>query len=80
MVYQGSGLPGYGRLIIVKHTESLLSAYGYLGKTHVREGEAVRRGQVIADVGTGGGYKAPVLHFEIRLNGNSMDPLRYLPG
>jgi len=79
VVYQGSGLPGYGRLIIVKHSESLLSAYGYLGKAYVAEGDFVRSGQQIADLGMGGGYNKPVVHFEIRRNGQPKDPLAYLP-
>jgi lipoprotein NlpD len=79
VVYQGSGLPGYGRLIIVKHSESLLSAYGYLGKAYVAEGDFVRGGQQIADLGMGGGYNKPVVHFEIRRNGQPKDPLAYLP-
>lgn len=80
VVYQGSGLPGYGRLIIVKHSESLLSAYGYLGKTYVAEGDFVRGGQEIALMGVGGGYSKPVVHFEIRHDGRPRDPLSYLPG
>ncbi len=80
VVYQGSGLPGYGRLIIVKHSESLLSAYGYLGKTYVAEGDFVRGGQEIALMGRGSGYSKPVVHFEIRHDGRPRDPLSYLPG
>lgn len=80
IVYGGSGLPGYGRLIIVKHSGSLLSAYGYLGKPLVHEGDGVEAGQILADTGSGGGYRGHVLHFEIRRDGKPVDPLRYLPG
>ncbi len=80
VVYRGSGLPGYGQLIIVKHSESLLSAYGYLGHIEVKEGQRVQRGQVIAGAGIGGGYREPVVHFEIRRDGKAVDPRGYLPG
>jgi lipoprotein NlpD len=80
VVYEGSGLPGYGRLIILKHTESLLSAYGHLGGFHVKEGDIVKSGQVLADLSTGGGKDAPVLRFEIRQDGQPRNPLAFLPG
>jgi lipoprotein NlpD len=78
VVYSGSGLPGYGRLIIVKHSESFLSAYGYLGKIMVKEGDSVSSGQTIAELGSSNDNR-PVLHFEIRRDGKPVDPLRYLP-
>jgi lipoprotein NlpD len=78
VVYSGSGLPGYGRLIIVKHSESFLSAYGYLGKIMVKEGDSVSSGQTIAELGSSNDNR-PVLHFEIRRDGEPVDPLRYLP-
>lgn len=80
VVYEGSGLPGYGRLIILKHTDSLLSAYGHLGGFHVKEGDVVEPGQVLADLSTGGSNNAPVLRFEIRQDGQPKNPLAYLPG
>ena len=78
VVYSGSGLKGYGNLIIVKHDKSYLSAYGFNQRLLVSEGVRVKRGQVIAEVGqaSGGGYR---LHFEIRRSGTAVDPLRYLP-
>lgn len=79
VVYSGSGLPGYGRLIIVKHSDNLLSAYGYLGKILVKEGDSVQMGQSIAELGTSNENR-PILHFEIRQNGKPVDPLRFLPG
>lgn len=78
IVYKGSGLRGYGRLIIVKHSNSLLSAYGYLGRMFVEEGDSVGKGQAIAELGNDS--NPPVLHFEVRENGKPVDPLRYLPG
>ena len=78
VVYSGSGLIGYGQLIIIKHNNAFLSAYGYNRKLAVREGDRVKGGQEIAQMGTGPG-KEPAVHFEIRLNGKPVDPLRYLP-
>jgi len=78
VVYSGSGLIGYGQLIIIKHNNAFLSAYGYNRKLFVTEGDRVTGGQEIAQMGTGPG-KSPSVHFEIRLNGKPVDPLRYLP-
>ena len=78
VVYSGSGLIGYGKLIIVKHNNAYLSAYGHNSALLVDEGDSVRSGQRIARMGQGPGQQ-PVLHFEIRLNGKPVDPLRYLP-
>jgi murein DD-endopeptidase MepM/ murein hydrolase activator NlpD len=77
VVYAGSGLPHYGRLIILKHRNNLLSAYGHLGKILVKEGETIRSGQTIAELGVG--KTNPVLHFEIRRNGKPVNPLNFLP-
>jgi lipoprotein NlpD len=78
VVYSGSGLKGYGNLIILKHNNSYLSAYGFNSRLLVNEGARVKRGQGVAEVGqaSGGGYR---LHFEIRRNGTAVDPLKYLP-
>lgn len=78
VVYAGSGLIGYGRIIIVKHSEEFLSAYGHNDELFVREGEQVKRGEKIAALGRGPGNK-PLLHFEIRVNGKAVDPMQYLP-
>lgn len=78
VVYSGSGLLGYGNLIILKHNETYLSAYGHNETLLVGEGEHVRAGQRIATMGLGPGDRA-VLHFEIRRKGKPVDPLRYLP-
>lgn len=78
VVYAGSGLVGYGRLIIVKHNDTYLSAYGHNRNLLVKEGDVVRAGQVIAEMGSSGTNRTQ-LHFEIRQNGKSVDPLRYLP-
>jgi lipoprotein NlpD len=78
VVYAGSGLVGYGRLIIIKHNERFLSAYGYNDKLFVQEGSQVHVGQVIAEMGSSGTNRVQ-LHFEIRRDGKSVDPLQYLP-
>lgn len=78
VVYAGSGLAGYGQLIIIKHNDQFLSAYGHNSKLLVAEGDAVKKGQVIAEVGSSGTDKNK-LHFEIRKSGKPVDPMLYLP-
>jgi lipoprotein NlpD len=78
VVYAGSGLIGYGQLIILKHNDTYLSAYGYTASLLVQEGQEVKRGQRIATMGEGPERRAR-LHFEIRRNGEPVDPRRYLP-
>jgi lipoprotein NlpD len=75
VVYAGSGLIGYGQLVIVKHNDTYLSAYGYLTRVLVAQGEDVTRGQTIASMGRGP-ERQPRLHFEIRRNGVPVDPLQ----
>ena len=78
VVYAGSGLIGYGQLIIVKHNDTYLSAYGYNASLLVKEGQAITKGQRIATMGEGPERKAR-LHFEIRRNGQPVNPRQYLP-
>ncbi len=78
VVYSGSGLVGYGELIIVKHDEQWLSAYGHNRARLVNEGALVKAGQQIAEMGRTGAAR-DMLHFEIRYNGKPVDPLGYLP-
>jgi lipoprotein NlpD len=78
VVYSGTGIRGYGNLIIIKHGENLLSAYAHNSEALVREGQEVSLGQVIGRMGEGSSQK-PVLYFEIRRNGKPVDPLRFLP-
>ena len=78
VVYSGSGLRGYGELIIIQHNETFLSAYAHNEARLVREGQRVASGDVIARMGSSG-TKHVVLHFEIRRNGKAVDPLAYLP-
>ena len=78
VVYSDSGLLGYGRLIIIKHNDTFLSAYAHNSELLVKEGDRVMGGQNIALMGETTDGKA-VLHFEIRKNGQPIDPLKYLP-
>ena len=78
VVYSGNGLLGYGELVIVKHSGTFLSAYAHNRARLVKEGDRVKAGQQIAEMGsTGAGL--PALHFEIRQNGKPVDPLQFLP-
>ncbi len=78
VVYSGGGLSHYGKLIIVKHNETFLSAYAHNKRLLVREGELIKSGQLIAEMGSTGTNKTK-LHFEIRRDGKPVDPMRYLP-
>ena len=78
VVYAGSGLRGYGELVIIKHSDVYVSAYGHNRSLLVREGQKVKAGQVIADMGSTGADRVK-LHFEIRRQGKPVDPLQYLP-
>ena len=78
VVYSGSGLVGYGELVIVKHDDEWLSAYGHNRSRLVNEGQLVKAGQQIAEMGRTGAAR-DMLHFEIRYNGKPVDPLGYLP-
>ncbi len=79
VVYSGNGLIGYGELIIVKHDSTLLSAYGHNRRRLVQEGDKVKAGQQIAEMGSSSATR-DMLHFEIRRNGKPADPLGFLPG
>lgn len=78
VVYSGNGLIGYGNLLIVKHDDLYLSAYANNASLQVAEGQKVTQGQVIAKCGKSASG-IPSLHFEIRKNGKSVNPLGYLP-
>ena len=78
VVYSGAGLVGFGELIIVKHSDQWLSAYGHNRKRLVNEGQSVKAGEQIAEMGRTGAAR-DMLHFEIRYNGKPVDPLQYLP-
>ncbi len=80
VVYSGSGLQHYGKLIIIKHNAKFLSAYAHNRKLLVSEGVVVQKGQKIAEMGqTGTGINRIMLHFEIRADGIPVNPLSFLP-
>ena len=78
VMYAGSGIRGYGNLVIVKHSNTLLSAYAHNKVIMVKEGDTVSKGQVIAEMGDTDADSVK-LHFEIRLQGKPVDPARFLP-
>ena len=78
VVYTGSGLRGYGNLIIIKHADNLLSAYAHNRELLVHDGQDVAVGQVIAHMGEGAN-QAAILYFELRQNGKPIDPEPFLP-
>lgn len=77
VVYQGSGLRGYGKLVILKHNQEFLSAYAHCDKIVVSEGDVIKKGQQIASMGNTGSDKTK-LHFEIRYRGTPVNPEQYL--
>jgi lipoprotein NlpD len=78
VVYSGAGLRGYGKLIIIKHNDTYLSAYAHNSNLLVKEGQSVARGQKIAEIGNTDSPQVK-LHFEIRRLGEPVDPLKFLP-
>lgn len=78
VVYSGTGLVGYGNLIIIKHNSTYLSAYGHNSRLLLKEGQFAKAGQKIAEIGSTGTNRDK-LHFEIRRNGKPVNPLQYLP-
>ncbi len=78
VMYAGSGIRGYGNLVIIKHTNNLLSAYAHNQAILVKEGQSVTKGQKIAEMGKSDSDTVK-LHFEIRQQGKPVDPSKYLP-
>jgi lipoprotein NlpD len=78
VVYSGTGLKGYGKLLIIKHNNNYFSAYAHNNKILVREGNWVKQGQKVAQLGSTDADR-PMLHFEIRRNGKPVNPVHYLP-
>jgi lipoprotein NlpD len=79
VVYSGTGLRGYGKLVILKHNSTYLSAYAHNQTIAVKEGQTVTKGQKIAEMGNSDADQVK-LHFEVRRQGKPVDPLKYLPG
>ena len=77
-MYAGTGLVGYGRLVILKHSGRLLTAYAHNERVLVKEGQTVRAGQKISEMGSTGAERVK-LHFEVRRDGKPLNPLKFLP-
>lgn len=78
VVYAGNELPGFGNLVLVKHDEGWVTAYGHNETVLVKRGDTVRRGQTIATVGSTGNVTEPQLHFELRQGSRAIDPTPYV--
>lgn len=78
VVYAGNEIRGFGNLLLIKHAGGWMSAYGHNDKLLVKQGQKVKRGQLIARAGSTGGVDTPQLHFELRRAGGAVDPLAYL--
>ncbi|MES9924034.1 MAG: peptidoglycan DD-metalloendopeptidase family protein [Candidatus Thiodiazotropha endolucinida] len=79
VVYAGGGLVGYGNLVIIKHDQEFLSAYGYNRKLLVKEGDKLAKGDIVAHMGSPNRGGQPMLHFEVRKQGKPINPLPLLP-
>lgn len=79
VVYAGNELAGFGNLVLVRHAQGWMTAYGHMGKTSVKRGGMVKKGQTIGAVGKTGSVKSSQLHFEIRKGSKALNPKKYLP-
>ena len=78
VIIASNALRGYGHMIIIKHAENLVSVYAHNSKLLVKEGQQVSKGQKIAEMGSSDADRVK-LHFEIRIQGKPIDPMKYLP-
>ncbi len=78
IVYSGNEIPGYGNLILIRHSKNWITAYAHLDKILIKKGNFVKKGDLIGSVGSSGNVKNPQLHFEIRKGKEAVDPLKYL--
>jgi murein DD-endopeptidase MepM/ murein hydrolase activator NlpD len=80
VAYAGEELKGYGKLVLIRHSNGYVTAYAHNGELKVRKGDQVQRGQVVATSGRTGNVSTPQLHFEVRKGSNPVDPMKYLGG
>ncbi|MBI2716341.1 MAG: peptidoglycan DD-metalloendopeptidase family protein [Rhizobiales bacterium] len=80
VAYAGNELKGYGNLVLIRHSNGYVSAYAHASELLVKRGDAIKRGQVIANAGQTGNVTSPQLHFEIRKGSTPVDPAKYLGG
>ncbi len=78
VIYSGNEIPGYGNLILIKHSKNWITAYAHLNEVFIEKGKLVKKGDKIGSVGNTGNVRFPQLHFEIRKGKESVDPLRFL--
>ena len=78
VIYIGNEIPGYGNLILLKHSKNWITAYAHLKKIKLEKGSIVKQGEIIGVVGNTGSVKEPQLHFEIRKGKIAVDPLNFL--
>jgi len=78
VIYSGNEIPGYGNLVLIKHSSNWITAYAHLNKVFIEKGEKVKKGEKIGLVGTTGNVSKPQLHFEIRKGKNAVNPLKHL--
>jgi len=78
VAYAGNELRGFGNLLLIRHADGWVTAYAHNDKLLVKRGDTVKRGQIIAQVGSTGSVSTPQLHFEIRKGTDPVDPLKYL--
>ena len=79
VIYAGTRISGYGKVIIIEHDYNWASLYAHLNKINVKNGSSIKRGQKIGEVGSTGRSSAPHLHFELMLNKQIVNPTRFLP-
>jgi len=78
VIYSGNEIPGYGNLILIKHSKNWITAYAHLSEVFISKGKKVKKGEKIGSVGNTGNVRKPQLHFEIRKGKESVDPMRFL--
>ena len=78
VAYAGNEIRGFGNLLLIKHDGGWISAYGHNDRLLVKQGDKVKRGQLIAEAGATGAVSSPQLHFELRKAGGAVDPLAHL--
>lgn len=79
VIYASGGLASYGNLVLVRHPDGLISAYGHMNNIQVKKGDFVKKGTVLGGVGQTGNVDKPQLHFELRRNAQAIDPMKVLP-
>ncbi len=78
VIYSGNEIPGYGNLVLIKHSSNWITAYAHLNKVLIEKGEKVKKGDNIGLVGNTGNVAKPQLHFEIRKGKDAVNPLKHL--